>query len=109
MRRHTCIEVHTLHKGDALFVPPNIPHAFAPADGQDADFHVVITPGKPRFDYYRLLALHAAAGDSSRRMSRAEMGVRADLGRLLTAPVRRLLFRQVEQVPMSAIDLSASS
>ncbi|MET8257990.1 cupin domain-containing protein [Micromonospora sp. NPDC005205] len=48
-------ELRTLHKGDALFVPPNTPHAFAPADGQDADFLVVITPGKPRFDYYRLL------------------------------------------------------
>jgi quercetin dioxygenase-like cupin family protein len=48
-------DLHTLHKGDALFVPPNTPHAFAPADGQDADFLVVITPGKPRFDYYRLL------------------------------------------------------
>jgi quercetin dioxygenase-like cupin family protein len=48
-------EVQTLHAGDALFVPPNTPHAFAPADGQDADFLVVITPGKPRFDYYRLL------------------------------------------------------
>jgi hypothetical protein len=39
----------------ALFVAPNTPHAFAPADGRDADFLVVITPGKPRFDYYRLL------------------------------------------------------
>ncbi|MFG2046624.1 cupin domain-containing protein [Micromonospora sp. NPDC048935] len=48
-------ELHTLHRGDTLFVPPNTPHAFAPADGQDADFLVVITPGKPRFDYYRLL------------------------------------------------------
>ncbi|GIF76455.1 cupin domain-containing protein [Asanoa siamensis] len=48
-------EVHVLHSGDTLFVPPNTPHAFAPAPGQDADFLVVITPGKPRFDYYRLL------------------------------------------------------
>jgi quercetin dioxygenase-like cupin family protein len=48
-------ELQTLHEGDALFVPPGTPHAFAPADGQDADFLVVITPGKPRFDYYRLL------------------------------------------------------
>ena len=43
------------HTGGALFVPPGTPHAFAPADGQDADFLVVITPGKPRFGYYRLL------------------------------------------------------
>ncbi|MDI6099502.1 cupin domain-containing protein [Actinoplanes sp. NEAU-A12] len=48
-------ELHTLRQGDALFVAPNTPHAFAPAAGQDADFLVVITPGKPRFDYYRLL------------------------------------------------------
>jgi quercetin dioxygenase-like cupin family protein len=48
-------QVHVLHRGDALFVPPNQPHAFAHADGSDADFLVVITPGKPRFDYYRLL------------------------------------------------------
>ncbi|MCX5115701.1 cupin domain-containing protein [Micromonospora sp. NBC_00362] len=48
-------ELRTLHRGDVLFVPPNTPHAFAPADGRDADFLVVITPGKPRFDYYRLL------------------------------------------------------
>jgi quercetin dioxygenase-like cupin family protein len=48
-------ELHTLQRGDTLFVPPNTPHAFAPADGRDADFLVVITPGKPRFDYYRLL------------------------------------------------------
>jgi quercetin dioxygenase-like cupin family protein len=48
-------ELHTLTAGDALFVAPNTPHAFAPADGQDADFLVVITPGRPRFDYYRLL------------------------------------------------------
>ncbi|MFF0154074.1 cupin domain-containing protein [Micromonospora sp. NPDC005203] len=48
-------QLHTLHTGDTLFVPPNTPHAFAPADGRDADFLVVITPGKPRFDYYRLL------------------------------------------------------
>ncbi|WP_433550322.1 cupin domain-containing protein [Micromonospora zamorensis] len=48
-------ELHTLHQGDMLFVPPSTPHAFAPAGSQDANFLVVITPGKPRFDYYRLL------------------------------------------------------
>jgi quercetin dioxygenase-like cupin family protein len=48
-------QLQILHKGDALFVAPNTPHAFAPAGGQDADFLVVITPGRPRFDYYRLL------------------------------------------------------
>ncbi|WP_144127650.1 cupin domain-containing protein [Catellatospora sichuanensis] len=48
-------ELRILREGDALFVPPNTTHAFAPAPGHDADFLVVITPGKPRFDYYRLL------------------------------------------------------
>ncbi|MEV6523213.1 cupin domain-containing protein [Longispora sp. NPDC051575] len=48
-------EVHTLHAGDTMFVPPGTTHAFAPTTGHDADFLVVITPGKPRFDYYRLL------------------------------------------------------
>ena len=48
-------ELHTLGKGDALFVAPNTPHAFAPAAGRDADFLVVITPGRSRFGYYRLL------------------------------------------------------
>jgi len=48
-------ELHVLHTGDALFVPPHTPHAFAPAAGRDADFLVVITPGRPRFGYYRLL------------------------------------------------------
>src|SRR5687768_12046335 len=38
-------ELHILRKGDALFVAPNQSHAFAPADGHDADFLVVITPG----------------------------------------------------------------
>ncbi|MFG1898168.1 hypothetical protein ACGFIP_29540 [Micromonospora zamorensis] len=70
---------------------------------------VVITPGKPRFDYYRLLALHAAAGDSSRRMSRAEIGCTRRPRETSNRAVRRLLFRQVEQVPMSAIALSAFS
>jgi len=47
-------ELHTLHEGNVLFVPPNAPHAFAPAYGQDADFLVAITPSKPRFGYYRV-------------------------------------------------------
>ena len=48
-------QLHALGPGDVLFVPPHTPHAFAPAGDADADFLVVITPGKPRFDYYRLL------------------------------------------------------
>jgi quercetin dioxygenase-like cupin family protein len=47
--------VQTLHEGDFLLVPPGLPHAFDPAPGSDVDVLVVFTPGKPRFDYYRLL------------------------------------------------------
>jgi mannose-6-phosphate isomerase-like protein (cupin superfamily) len=48
-------EVLTLGKGDFLTVPPTVPHAFAPAPGQEAEMLVVFTPGLRRFDYYRLL------------------------------------------------------
>lgn len=48
-------EILTLRRNDFLVVPPNLPHAFAPAAGADADVLFVYTPGKARFDYYRLL------------------------------------------------------
>jgi mannose-6-phosphate isomerase-like protein (cupin superfamily) len=48
-------QVVTLHKDDFLVVPPKLPHAFAPAPGAEADVLFVYTPGKARFDYYRLL------------------------------------------------------
>ncbi|WP_059010706.1 cupin domain-containing protein [Streptomyces specialis] len=48
-------EVVTLGAGDLLVVPPRLPHAFAPAAGEEADLLVVFTPGMDRFDYYRLL------------------------------------------------------
>ncbi|MCT2592577.1 cupin domain-containing protein [Streptomyces sp. N2-109] len=48
-------QVHTLGVGDFLFVPPMVPHAFAPAPGRTAEALVVFTPGMARFDYYRLL------------------------------------------------------
>ncbi len=48
-------KVDVLRPGDTLFVPANTPHAFAPVHDQDADLLIVLTPGKPRFDYYRLL------------------------------------------------------
>lgn len=47
--------LHTLEKGDFLAVPPQVPHAFGPAAGSDADVLVTFTPGMARFDYYRLL------------------------------------------------------
>lgn len=48
-------QITTLHKNDFLLVPPGTPHAFAAAPGQDADVLFVYTPGKARFEYYRLL------------------------------------------------------
>ncbi|MEU8297824.1 cupin domain-containing protein [Micromonospora sp. NPDC048909] len=48
-------DVVTLTEGDFLLVPRGLPHAFAPAPGQDADILVVFVPGTARFDYYRLL------------------------------------------------------
>ncbi|NYI07734.1 cupin domain-containing protein [Allostreptomyces psammosilenae] len=48
-------EVLSLGPGDFLTVPPTVPHAFAPAPGEEGDMLVVFTPGLRRFDYYRLL------------------------------------------------------
>ncbi|MFD2767122.1 cupin domain-containing protein [Micromonospora eburnea] len=48
-------EILTLNQGDLLVVPPNLPHAFAPAPGRHADILCTFTPGIARFDYYRLL------------------------------------------------------
>lgn len=45
----------TLGAGDFVTVPPRLPHAFAPARGEEADVLVAFTPGMDRFDYYRLL------------------------------------------------------
>ncbi|GAB2938137.1 hypothetical protein GCM10027280_27960 [Micromonospora polyrhachis] len=48
-------QILTLEKGDLLVVPPHLPHAFAPAPGEEADVLVSFSPGIARFDYYRLL------------------------------------------------------
>lgn len=48
-------EITTLRTGDLLVVPPGVTHAFAPAEGHDADVLFVFTPGVERFGYYRLL------------------------------------------------------
>lgn len=48
-------QIVTLRKSDFLLVPPTMPHAFAPATGAEADVLFVYTPGKARFEYYRLL------------------------------------------------------
>jgi mannose-6-phosphate isomerase-like protein (cupin superfamily) len=48
-------EIVTLTTSDFLFVPPNLPHAFAPTNDREADVLFVYTPGKERFEYYRLL------------------------------------------------------
>lgn len=45
----------TLRRNDFLVVPPRLPHAFAPAADAPADVLFVYTPGRQRFEYYRLL------------------------------------------------------
>lgn len=57
-------ELVTLGQGDFLLVPPNLPHAFAPPAGEEADVLFVFAPGVPRDDYYRLLdRVYAGAAD----------------------------------------------
>jgi mannose-6-phosphate isomerase-like protein (cupin superfamily) len=51
----TGAEIVTLRRGDLLVVPPRLPHAFAPAPGEQADILVTFAPGVLRFEYYRLL------------------------------------------------------
>ncbi|MER7765778.1 cupin domain-containing protein [Kitasatospora sp. NPDC096140] len=48
-------DVTVLGAGDFLAVPPNTPHAFAAAQGSEADVLFMFTPGMDRFDYLRLL------------------------------------------------------
>jgi len=49
-------KIITLNKGDFLSVPPDTPHAFGAARGQDADVLVVFSPAAiKRFEYFRLV------------------------------------------------------
>lgn len=48
-------QISTVSEGDFLLVPPGMPHACAPTAGSEADVLFVYTPGKARFEYYRLL------------------------------------------------------
>ncbi|MFJ8863668.1 cupin domain-containing protein [Streptomyces sp. NPDC102451] len=48
-------QVVTAGRGDLVVVPPNVPHAFAAAPGENADILIVITPGVERFEYFRHL------------------------------------------------------
>ncbi|GAA1350206.1 cupin domain-containing protein [Streptomyces beijiangensis] len=48
-------QVVTAERGDLVIVPPGLPHAFAAAEGEDADILIVITPGVERFEYFRHL------------------------------------------------------
>jgi mannose-6-phosphate isomerase-like protein (cupin superfamily) len=43
-------------EGDLAVVPSGLIHAFAAAEGSDADLLIVITPGVERFEYFRHLA-----------------------------------------------------
>jgi quercetin dioxygenase-like cupin family protein len=66
-------EVQVLDAGDALLVPPHVPHAFGAAPGATADVLFVFTPGMDRFDYYRLLdRVHRGEADP------AEIGASQD-------------------------------
>jgi quercetin dioxygenase-like cupin family protein len=57
-------ELVTLHTGDVLAIPPLLPHAFGAAPGADAEVLFVLTPGRPRADYYRLLdRVHRGTAD----------------------------------------------
>lgn len=48
-------EVVTLRSSDVLAVPPLVTHAFAAGPESAADVLFVLTPGRPRAEYYRLL------------------------------------------------------
>ncbi len=47
--------VLTAHEGDLVVVPPGTVHAFAAAQGADADLLIILTPGVERFEYFRHL------------------------------------------------------
>ena len=49
-------EVVLVETGDVAVVPPGTAHAFAAAPGCDAELLAVVTPGAPRFDFFRRLA-----------------------------------------------------
>jgi mannose-6-phosphate isomerase-like protein (cupin superfamily) len=49
-------EVVLAAAGDVAVVPPGTAHAFAAAPGCDAELLAVVTPGAPRFDFFRRLA-----------------------------------------------------
>jgi len=53
-------EVVVAEAGDVAVVPPGTAHAFAAAPGCDAELLAVVTPGAPRFDFFRRLAKVAA-------------------------------------------------
>ncbi|WP_163511416.1 cupin domain-containing protein [Fodinicola acaciae] len=48
-------DVVTAEKGDFLFVPPKMPHAFGAPKGSSADVLILFAPGLARFDYFRLV------------------------------------------------------
>lgn len=48
-------QVVTLHEGDFLSIPRNVPHAFSAEPGEPADVLIVFAPGlEERFEYFRL-------------------------------------------------------
>ncbi|MVU78009.1 cupin domain-containing protein [Nocardia sp. ET3-3] len=47
-------QIHTMHAGDFLLVPPTMVHAWAAAPDAAADVLIVFTPGIERFEYFRM-------------------------------------------------------
>ncbi|PXY22533.1 cupin domain-containing protein [Prauserella muralis] len=66
-------DLHTLEAGEAISLPPELPHAFAPAEDCAAELLVVFSPGMDRFDYYRLLhRVHRGEADPAEIARSAE-------------------------------------
>ncbi|MCM6773740.1 cupin domain-containing protein [Nocardia sp. CDC159] len=46
---------HSVTRGGLVVVPPGVTHAFGAAPDGPAEFFAVLTPGLPRFEYFRQL------------------------------------------------------
>jgi mannose-6-phosphate isomerase-like protein (cupin superfamily) len=57
-------EVVLAAAGDVVMVPPGTAHAFAAAPGCDAELLAIVTPGAPRFDFFRRLARVASGREA---------------------------------------------
>jgi mannose-6-phosphate isomerase-like protein (cupin superfamily) len=48
-------DIVTAEGGDAIVVPPRLPHAFAAQSTSSAEILIIIAPGVERFEYFRQL------------------------------------------------------